>query len=210
MRNDAMPRPLSIALLAILFLAKPSLADEKAKPSPAVKKILDEAVGDVKKNRQAFDKANEKPIAEARDKLQELAKKLIEEGKTDEVTAVLGQVKTLEADVMKMANASNGGGKAVLQKSLLDRLAGRWNRSNDQSYWVIERDGTAGCRNLQSHKPCHQDSKVRVIDEETGEIAWPNGWRWQIRMAGNDVLAIHETGPDGKVFADGLILTRQR
>lgn len=200
-------------LLAFSLFSATAYGQEAKKPSPAAKKILDEAVGEVKKNLKAFDKANEKPIAEARDKFQELAKKLIEDGKTDEATAVLGQVKTLEADVMKMANAPapvGGGGKPAPQKPLLERLAGKWDRSNDQSYWVIERDGTAGCRNLQSHKPCHQDSKVRVIDEETGEIAWPNGWRWQIRMAGNDVLAIHETGPDGKVFADGLILTRQR
>lgn len=205
-----MPRPL-IPLFAILFLVKPSLADEKAKPSPVVTKILDKAVSEVRKNRQAFDKANEKPIAEARQELQDLATNLIKDGRTDEATAVLGQVKTLEADVMQIAKTVvGGGGKSVSDKPFLERLAGKWNRSNDPSYWVIERDGTAGCRNLQSHKPCHPDSKVRVVDEEAAEIVWPQGWRWRIRMAGNDVLAIHETGPDGKVFADGLILTRQK
>lgn len=178
-----MPRPL-ILLLAILFLAKPSLADEKAKPSPVAKKILDEAVGEVKKNLKAFEKANEKPIAEARDKFQELAKKLIGDGKTDEATAVLGQVKTLEADVMKMAKApepSGGGGKPAPQKPLLERMVGKWRRIDPQQEYFVAADGMIRAQNGDA-------GKLTSTSPESAEVVFRSGWKFQIIMV-NDELA---------------------
>jgi hypothetical protein len=99
-----MPRLFLLALIPFLFSAT-LYGQEAKKPSPAVKRILDEAVRAVKKNRVDFDKANQKPLGEARKALEDLSKKLIEDGKAEEATAVLRQVGNLEADVMRMANA---------------------------------------------------------------------------------------------------------
>jgi hypothetical protein len=98
-----MPRSLSIAIIAGLCFTLPARADDK--PSPAVKRILDKTVAEVKKNRQEFDKANAKPLGDARVELQDLSTKLIKDGKTVDATAVLKQIENLEADVMRMAKA---------------------------------------------------------------------------------------------------------
>jgi len=64
------------------------------------------------------------PLSDAKAELQELAKALIQAGKEDEATAVLAQVKTLEADVMRMAISSpSSKAKAQLEeraKRLID------------------------------------------------------------------------------------------
>jgi hypothetical protein len=102
-RINQMSRPLFIALVAVL--ASANLNGQEAKPSPKVKAVLDDTARKVRANLQGFNKANEKPLAEARKELEAWAKKLIEDGKPDEAGAVLKHVKTLDADVMRMANA---------------------------------------------------------------------------------------------------------
>jgi hypothetical protein len=70
-----MPRPIPIALIAILCLASNALAIDKA--PAAMKRIVDKAVADVKKNRQDFEQANQAPLNDAKEELQALAQSLI-------------------------------------------------------------------------------------------------------------------------------------
>lgn len=100
-----MNRSLSIALIASLCLVFTARANDKARALPAVKKIFDKAVVAVKKNRDDFAKANETPLNEARMGLQEVLTKLVDEKKDNDAKAVLDQISTLEADVLKTANA---------------------------------------------------------------------------------------------------------
>lgn len=206
-----MNRPLFIALVAGVCFAITANADNKL--PPAVKPILDKAVRDVKKNRDEFVKANKEPLRVARDALKELATKLIADGKSMEAQAVLKKVDTLDADVLKLADAPAPAPdpSPAPQKPLLERLAGRWYRPNDAiNYWVIDGGGNAGCRKGADNIPCHADAKAIVVDDETAEIAWPTGIKWRIKMAGNDVLAVDETGLDGKSVSDGVVLTRKK
>jgi len=140
-----MPRPLLIALIA--FVASANLYGQEPKPSPAVKRILEDTARKVRTNRQAFDKANEKPLAEARKALEELSTKLIKDGKAEEAAAVLKQVGTLEMDVMRIANAPApmpvGGGGVGPQKPLLERLEGKWTHPNHLMLTAVE-NGDAG------------------------------------------------------------------
>jgi len=92
-----------IPLIAV-FAMPLTVQAEESKPSPAAKRILDKAAGEVKKNRRAFDKANEKPLDEARKALEKLSTELIKDGKAEEATAILKLVGTLEGDVMRLAN----------------------------------------------------------------------------------------------------------
>lgn len=194
------PRPLSIALLALFCLAFTARAEEK--PSPAVKRILDKAVGEVKKNRERFTKANEKPLNEARGQLQELSTKLIKDGKADEATAVLAQVKTLESDVMKMANAPEhlpgGGGRPLSQKPLLERLEGKWRRAKDEV--VIQRDGVIWQSN-------GDQAQIRLVSPEIAEVQWASGWKWHCRMVDDEMAVAMEWDPKGK-RSEGIVLTR--
>lgn len=93
-------------LIAFSLLSATVYGQEPKKPSPEVKKILDKAIAEVKKNRQEFDKANETPLGDAKKALAELSTKLIKGNKAIEAGVVLKQIETLEADVLKMANAS--------------------------------------------------------------------------------------------------------
>jgi hypothetical protein len=200
-----MTRPLSIAIIVSLLFTSVVMADDKL--SPVVKKILDKAVVEVKKNRQEFDKANEKPISEARQELQDLSTKLIKDGKTDEATAVLGQVKTLEADVMKMANASNGGGKAVLQKPLLERMAGRWSRLGEGYFYHLHADGTAETVDQSTNRVTNR-VRMAVVSAEVAEAVWPNGYRDRFVLAGDDLIAVMNWNPRGKRDGAGFVLER--
>lgn len=205
MRYFPIPRPLSIALIATLCFSFTVRAEDK--PSPAVKRILDKAVGKVRANRTDFDKANKKPLDEARAELQELAKTLVDDGKADEATTVLAQVKTLDGDVMRIANApapvAGGGGRVPPQKPLLERMAGEWRRDGRESI-VLRADGTA---NKKWPDTAAAPVKLTARSSEVAELTFPDGYAWQLRMAGDDVIAVLEF-KDGQLSGQGLALTR--
>lgn len=196
-----MPRLLSVTLLAVLLSATLSLADET--PSPAVRRILDEASAEVKKNRQVFDKANEKPIAEAREQLQELAKTLVDEGKAEEATAVLKQISTLEKEVLGKADtppSGTGKNKPTAQKALLERMAGKWRRAADNFVFVIGPDGVVQISN-------GDQGKLVVASPEAAELVLKSGWRLRLLMAHEDVVCSLEWEPRGRQ-TPGFVLER--
>lgn len=124
-----MPRSLSIALIASLCFTLTARADDK--PSPAVKRILDKAVAEVKKNLAEFAKENEKPLGDARGELQGLFQKLVDGGKSEDAQAVVKQIETLQADVLRMAS---GGQKPTLKpavKTILEKALRDVRRNRD-------------------------------------------------------------------------------
>lgn len=189
-----MKRFLTTALpTAIIWMLPCSIA--LAKPSPAVKQILDKTVRDVKRNLQDFQKANKEPLSDARKDLQDLAKKLVDDRKEDEAKKVLEQIATLEADVMREANAP----PMVIQppqKPLGERLVGKWDRIGHIEYLKVQPDGQVAL---------HRDDDDRVTvagrfslaSPDIAEIAWDNGFQWQIRIAGDDAIAVFELAPKG-------------
>ena len=200
-----MPRPLFL-LLAVLLSATVH-GQEAKKPSPAVTRILDEAVRAVKRNRVDFDKANQKPLGEARKALDELSTKLIKDGKADEAAAVLRQVGTLEADVMRMANAPPPvPGGAVAQKPLLERLAGRWAHPNDKAFYAIQPDGAIQQGNKGDGKVFRQ-GVLQLSADGSAEVAM-DGMRFKVREAGPDTIAIEMWDSAGKPGLLGVVLTR--
>lgn len=199
-----------ILLLAVLFSVI-AHGQEAKKSSPAVTRILDEAVRAVKRNRVDFDKANQKPLGEARKALDDLSTKLIKDGKADEAAAVLRQVGTLEADVMRMANAPAplAGGGAVRQKPLMERIVGKWSAGDYPEYFMVN-DGGAWMQVKNDGKGTVIESvAMQLLDYETAEVRYRSGWRLQCRLAGDDVLAVTEIGPDGRK-SRGFALERVR
>lgn len=65
-----MPRPLPAALIATLCLVLNALAIDKT--PGAIKRIVEKAVTELKKNHQHFDQANHVPLTDARDALRAL------------------------------------------------------------------------------------------------------------------------------------------
>jgi len=127
-----MSRFLATALPAAV-LCIPAHGVALAKPSPAVKQILDKAVRDVKENLQDFQNANIEPLADAREKLQDLAKKLVDAGKEDEAKKVLEQIAELNDYVMREAKVP-----PPPDRPLLMRLVGSWkcpNHTHLRSSW---------------------------------------------------------------------------
>lgn len=119
-----MPRPLILFIAFSLFTAT-VYGQEKPMPSPAVKAMLDQAVVEVKRNRQEFAKANEKPLGDAREELQGLFQKLVDSGKSADAQAVLKQIETLQADVLRMASDGSKPTmkppvKTILEKAIRD------------------------------------------------------------------------------------------
>lgn len=202
-----MPRPL-ILFLAFSLCSATVHGQEAKKPSPAVKRVLDKAVAEVKKNRVDFDKANAKPLGEARKALDELSTKLIKDGKAEEATAVLRQVGTLEADVMRMANAPAPmvGGGAVPKKPLLERLAGRWAHPNDGSFYAIQPDGDIQKAKKGDGKVFRQGA-LQVLADGSAEVTM-DGTRIKIREAGSDTVALEMWDSAGNPALLGLVLTR--
>jgi hypothetical protein len=202
-RSKYMPLPRFVALIALIAsIAIPFTARaDEPKPSPRVKRILDKAASEVKKNRQEFDKANEKPLGEARKALEELSTKLIKDGKAEEATAVLKQVGTLEADVMRMANAPApmvGGGGAVPKKPVLEKMRGQWQRPGVGKV-VIDRD------TLADHKG--DGGRLTPSSENSAEVVLGSNWRWQLHLVGDDMVAVREWNAEGRQTG-GIVLER--
>ncbi len=201
-----MPRFVLVALLAIPLMAR---ADEP-KPSPAVKRILEDTARKVRTNRQAFEKANEKPLADARQELHELVAKLNKDGKTKEAIDTLKQVETLDADVMRMANApmpAGGGAGAGPQKPLLERAAGKWTHPNYKYTFVVERTGEMA--EITKTGEVKYTGRLKALSDETAEAMMSHGYKVQVTPAGNDRLAIMVYSPDGKPWGEGRCLTRE-
>ena len=202
-----MPRPLIVFL--VFSLCSANLYGQQAKaPSPAVKRILDKAVADIKKNRKEFDEANQKPLGDARVELQDLSTKLIKEGKTVDAAAVLKQIEMLDVDVMKMANAPapvpgvGGGGVVPPQKSLLDRLAGKWRRAGNNDVITINADGSLQMSN-------GDQGRVVVTATEVAEVSLKSGWRLRFPMAQEQFACALEWDPQGQA-TPGFVLERIR
>lgn len=184
-------------LLLLLGIVPVGFAEEPTKPSPAVKRILDEAAREVRANTLAFHKANQKPLGNARRELQELSTKLIQDGKTAEAQAVLKQVETLEADVVRMASSPlPAAGRAGLRPSLLSALEGKWDLHEGKAeHLILTRDGRATLHR-NSDGSVFVTGALTQASSDIAEIRWDNGFRWQIRMANGDALTvveIHET-----------------
>jgi hypothetical protein len=206
--------PLGLAAL-LCFTLSASAAD---KPMPAVKRILDKTLLQVKKNRQEFAKANEIPFADARRELQALAKQLVDDGKTEEAAAVLKQVGTLEADLLSKADVSSPAPapapapapiKPAPQKPFQQRLVGAWTHPNSRLTYYFELDGSF-------HENWRADGKVNAtgtvvwVTPEVAVIKMTNNYKIRVTPAGEDRLALLVWDELDKPVDLGMVLERSR
>jgi hypothetical protein len=200
-----MRRLLATALPAAI-LCMPTYRVAHAKPSQAVKQILDKTVRDVKRNLLDFQKANKEPLSEARQDLQELAKKLVDDRKEDEAKKVLEQIETLEDDVMREAKAPPLLPPQLPEKPLLARFVGKWKCPNHPSTFVVELNGDI--HEDHSKGAVLHRGQLKDLGDGTAEAVQENKWRWRVREAGGNGLAIQIFNPEGKPQGCGIILER--
>jgi hypothetical protein len=81
--------------------------DVDPKKMPAVKKALDKAEAGVRRNRKAYEEANEKVFAEAKKTLKDEVERLSKAGKPEEAVAVKKIMETLQEDSLLSGGASD-------------------------------------------------------------------------------------------------------
>lgn len=205
---------LRLCLFISAVICSANLYAQQATPSPAVRRILEKTVIEVRRNRQAFDEANQKPLGDARTDLRQLSTKLIQDGKTVDATAVLKQIETLDIDVARMANAPapvpvvGGGARVPPQKPLLERLAGRWGHPNLGFAVVI--DSTGAMQEITHTGKVQASGRLQILNTDTAEARLSNGYRCEYTPAGEDRLAMLVWEPSGKQFAEGRCLVRSK
>jgi hypothetical protein len=198
-----MPRPLLIALIAFVASATGSAQDVDPRKLPAVKRVLDDAAKGVKANRNACDKANEAQLAKARDELKEIAKKLLDDGKTEAAAAILNQVKTLDREVLGAANtpATVPGS----QKPLLEKMSGRWTHPNADL--ILEIDSSGTYREVRkSDRSISTTGRLVLKTKGVASSRLANGFMVELRVVGeDDAIGLFLWDPTGSPAGDGSL-----
>jgi hypothetical protein len=94
------------------------------------------------------------------------------------------------------------------KRSLKERLAGKWIRTNAPDVFVFGNDGMGQILNTSSGK-FWANGQLRFPAEDVAEVKWSNGFEWKMRLASDDYLAVVEKDSAGKIFGDGIVLIRE-
>lgn len=203
-------RPVNLlgSLGAVLFLmavSSPTLADTDQEVYEEVERITTKAQDAVASNLSSYVMANAKPLKEARDEMAELIARLNKEGRKQLATTLQNRLNNLEESIRKRVDAK----LPVIpppQKPLLQRLVGKWKCPTHPSFFVIEADGTIHEDNVSGH------TLHKGVLQDTGDgrpvAMQENGWKWRVREAGGDGLAIEIFNPEGKPHGHGIVLER--
>ena len=203
-----------LSLLAFLIVVQSNLllaADENEKEVPEVntREIIREAEETAsEKVRESWDRFQtdiQAPLDQARMGLNSAITKLNQDKSYNDAKTVQKALADLEKTVMS---------KTVViviqppQKPLLERMAGKWIRTNHPDAFVISADRSAEVIN-QNTRQVIATGKLALDKEGLGKIAWSNNVVWMMRMTDDDCLAVSETDPVGNPLGDGLVLTRE-
>jgi hypothetical protein len=201
---------LRFALLAAMVVAMSSGPYARADQEVYAKadEIIGRAEEAVASNLAAFIKANEAPLQTARSELATLIKEMNETGKQSLATSLQTRLNKLDETIQKRVSA-----KVPIveppQKPLLERLAGKWDRSLHEGYLLVNANGS-----IALHRDIDNSVVVRgrcsTKAPDVIEVAWQDGSRWELRMAGDDTIAVYEWSADGSRYGDGYALERIR
>lgn len=116
-----MPRPLITLLVYSLCSANLYGQGVDAKRLPAVKRVMDKAEATIRRNRKAYDEANQKALAEAEAELIKEVDRLSKAGKPEEAVAVKKLAGGIEAELVASAE------KATAPPNPAQQGAAEWN-----------------------------------------------------------------------------------
>lgn len=186
--------------------ASTSSAQSDSEVKTDVDRIFASAEEMVSKNFEAFLKANEAPLAQARDDMAELIARLNKDGRGQLATLMQKRLNSLEETIQKSAT-NKVPIVAPPQKSLRDQVRGKWKRDANSDYLFKEDDTIEHL--LKKEGRVYATATCRFLNDGTGEVLWPSGVRWRFRVIGNEWLAVQES-QNGKPAGDGLVLERTK
>lgn len=209
-KNFAVPGCLGITLLlSTLSFSQEPHGEAEVSSTLVVDRILEKAAVEIRKNRETFDGANKPPVEVAKQELQAFAKRLIEQGRTKEAAAVLKHVETLHVDVMELAGEPPPlGNRAAVRKRLQERLAGEWTFPTSEFVFCFRPDGSY-YEYRKSNRKTHARGRVQIVTESVADVQVENGWKMEIRPAGDDACAVLPTDPSGNRM-QGVVWERVR
>lgn len=210
-RKGIMNHPHKLAPLLVILAALDSASVYAESPRPApltVRKIVNEAVQEVRRNRRTFDEANRKVLADAEKKLYEELDRITKTGvtKLDDAVTTREVIRTLAESVTKRADAPMP--EAVVSPPPMEKwVIGKWTGANTPHIIGFSEGGgfeeigkTADTTNV-----CGAWKSVRpgYIDVDVA-----NGNHWEIRRCGPNAMAIIVSDPQNKQRGDGIVLIR--
>jgi hypothetical protein len=136
--------------------------------------------------------------------------KLVDDGKADEAGAILKQIGTLEADVLKLAKAPAPipieEDRILPQRPLLERMAGEWFNPNRNEKRVFSPDGKFS----QLRKGAVEVGPVPVFtDGPKAACTLGNGARFEAWLIDENRLAFVYYGANGRHIGDGEVWFRK-
>lgn len=147
----------------------------------------------------------------ARERLEEgyknIESALTKTGNLEQALKVRAELKAVLAGDPVPPTVPQATPQTVNKNSLKERLAGNWIRTKTPDIVVFANDGSGQLINTTTGRNWG-NGQLRFPSEEVAEIKWSNGYVWQMRLAGDDFLAICESDPAGQVAGDGIVLIR--
>jgi len=159
-----MPRPLFLVAVAIFCLGVTARADDPdPRKMPVVKKVLDKAESEVRKNRKAYDEANAKTFEDAETALKEEVDRLSKAGKLEEAVAVKKFAERMGKEVL--ANAEKQPKSTHSGKTRAPKGAVAW---NGHKYMAVRNP----CRWAEAKKACEDmGGHLLIIDTQEEQNA---------------------------------------
>lgn len=203
-----MKHALLTALGTIAFLATLH-ADTDSEVNEQFDEIVRQATNEVSENLAKYALANERPLTRARSDLASLIKRLNEEKRTALATTLQKRLNGLEETVQRHASA-----KVPIveppKKSLLERLEGKWDITNEPRHYRLYTNGTAECVQDRDNQVL-STGRITVISPHVAEVVWGSGWKDQFRISGDDVaVSVFAWNPAGQRNGVGFALERVR
>lgn len=113
------------------------------------------------------------------------------------------------AGVLAALPAAAIGADKVKEKTLKERLQGRWVRPNDVLSFSINGDAMVEFHEAKPFAPFNQGGIEFEENREKAIVRMKTGHTLWLFSAGPDVVAVETFTPDGKLFDNGRVFYRQ-
>lgn len=198
----------AVAMCALVAGGSERASAQQARPMPfTVNKIVDDAVKEVRKNRQSFDEQNSTVLADTKGKLREELDRLTKAGKLDDAIATRALIQSLETTVLDRAKAPMPMPQDA-SPTMEKWVVGRWTGINVPHVFRFSDggafEGVGKSPEAKTWRGTWKGVRFGYIDVDV-----EHGGRWEIRRCGPHAMAVVVYGPENKQSGDGIVLFRE-
>jgi len=200
----------AVILATAVAQDKPSATDSDLEIYAKLDRIFEEVDEKVSGNLTAFNAANETPLKEARHKIAEIIAQLNKEGRTALATSVQKRLNGLADTVAVRVRAKVPIVADASGKTLLRRLEGKWDITNEPRHYRLHAHGVAECIQDADGRVL-SSGRITVVTPHLAEIVWESGWKNHFRISGDDAaISVFSWDPNGRRDGTGFALERIR